>query len=164
MAGKNLLSGHKALSKRLATLAAGGAVALFLSGAAPAESAAAASQTAAPIPSGAARIWFYRDYEPYGARNMAPVSLNGAVVGYVQPEGTAFYRDVSPGQYHVAVQSIAKDIQQDADLTLAPGQQAFVKILQSNTWESGGDNAIFNNDAFYVRLMPPQIAEAEIAR
>ena len=48
--------------------------------------------------------------------------------------------------------------------TSAPGQQAFVKIVGTNTWDAGGDNQIYSRDIFYARLMPPQIAQAEITR
>jgi hypothetical protein len=149
---------------RLRNWAASSAVALLLSGAYPLAGTPAAAQVASAVPPGAARIWFYRDYEPYGARNMAPVSLNGALVGYAQPEGSVFYRDVSPGRYHVTVGSQGQDVNQDAWVDLAPGQQAFVKVLGTNTWDAGGDNQIYSQDTYYARLMPPQIAEAEIAR
>ena len=96
MVGKNFLS------MRLRRWAANCAIALLLSGAYPLAATPAAAQVASPMPPGTARIWFYRDYAPYSTRNIAPVTLNGAVMGYSQPEGGAFYRDVAPGRYHIA--------------------------------------------------------------
>ena len=57
-----------------------------------------------PVAPGAARIWFYRDYEPSVSLGLATVTLNGGVVGHAQPDGSAFYRDIAPGRY--AVRSI----------------------------------------------------------
>ncbi len=56
-----------------------------------------------------------------------------------------------------------QDVNQDAWIDIGPGQQAFVKIIGTNTWDAGGDNQIYSRDVFYARLMPPQIAQAEIA-
>lgn len=139
-----------------------GAIALLLAAGLPAPAAPAASAAATAVPPGAARIWFYRDYEPYGSRNFAPVSLNGALVGYSQPDGSAFYRDVAPGRYHITVASEGLDLNQARDVELGPGQQAFVKILAANHWESGGDTSMYQRDTFYITLVPPQIAEAEL--
>ena len=141
-----------------------GAVALLLVGALPVPgSSLAAPVSASPPPPGTARIWIYRDYEPYGSRNYTTVSVNGTTVGYVRPEGTVLYRDVAPGRYHITVASEGEDVNQDRWVDLAAGQQAFVKVLASTTWDAGGDKAIYTRDTFYARLVPPQIAQAELA-
>lgn len=158
MVGKNILS------KGSRSWAARCIVVLLLSGACPVIGVPALAQVASAVPPGAARIWFYRDYEPYGTRNVAPVALNGAVIGYAQPEGGAFYRDVAPGRYRVTIGEQGQDVNQDAWIDIAPGQQAFVKVVGTNTWDAGGDNQIYSHDTYYARLMPPQIAQAEIAR
>ena len=156
--------GNEPLPKRLRSWAAACATALLLSGAYPVIAASASAQVASAVPPGAARIWFYRDNAPYSARSMASVMLNGAVVGYTQSEGGAFYRDVAPGRYHIAAGTQQnEDVNQDAWIDIGPGQQAFVKIIGTNTWDAGGDNQIYSRDVFYARLMPPQIAQAEIA-
>lgn len=125
---------------------------------------AASAAVVSPGAPGAARIWFYRDYEPSVSLSLAPVSLNGTLVGYVQPDGTAFYRDVAPGRYHITVESVGRDVNQARDVELGPGQEAFVKILASDTWEStGGDISSFRRDTFYVSLVPPQLGRAELA-
>jgi len=151
-------------SKRSRNWAAGCAVALLLSGIGPGTGAPAEAQVASPVPPGAARIWFYRANEPYSARSVASVALNGAVIGYAQPEGSIFYRDVAPGRYHITTGPQGEDANQDAWVDIAPGQQAFVKIVGTNSWDTGGDNNVYSRDTFYARLMPPQIAQAEIAR
>jgi hypothetical protein len=138
------------------------ATVLSLAGCSPATTAPAVSAVLTPVPPGAARIWIYRDYEPYGSRNFAPVTLNGVLTGNASPDGSAFYRDVAPGQYHIAAVSDGTDVNQDRRVDLALGQQAFVKILSSVSWESGGDMQAYRRDTFYVSLVPPQVARTEL--
>jgi hypothetical protein len=109
---------------------------------------AASSAASAPLGPGAARIWFYRDYEPSVSLNVANVALNGARAGSVQPDGGVFYRDVAPGHYHITVESYGADVNQDKDVDLAPGQEAFVKVLASD-WISGFSG--FRRDTFMSR-------------
>jgi hypothetical protein len=116
-----------------------------------------------PVAAGAARVWFYRDFEPSVSLNLANVALNGTTVGYVQPDGSAIYRDVPAGHYHVTVVSVGTDFNQDKDVDLAPGQEAFVKILALGSWESGGEQTQYQRDTFYVSVVPPQVARAEMA-
>jgi hypothetical protein len=148
--------------RSISRCAAGCAAVLLLAGSLPATTAPAASAVLTPVPPGAARIWIYRDYEPYGSRNFAPVTLNGALTGYASPDGSAFYRDVAPGQYHIAAVSDGTDVNQDRLVNLAVGQEAFVKILSSVSWESGGDMQAYRRDTFYVSLVPPQVARTEL--
>src|SRR3954451_18033932 len=101
-------------SRRWRRSAASGAAALLLAGVHPLAVAPAAAQVASASPPGAARIWFYRNYEPYNARSFASVALNGAAIGYAQPQGGAFYRDVAPGRYHVTIGQQGEDVNQDA--------------------------------------------------
>jgi hypothetical protein len=161
---ETLMLAKRFFSKRSRNWAASGAVALLLASASAPISVPAVAQVASPVPPGAARIWFYRANEPYSARNIAPVALNGAVVGYAQPEGSVFYRDVPPGRYHITAGEQGEDVNQDAWIDVAPGQQAFVKVVGTNSWDAGGDNQIYSRDTFYARPMPPQIAQAEIAQ
>jgi hypothetical protein len=80
--------------------------------------------------------------------------------------GSVFYRDVPPGHYHIAPQSYGRDINQDKDVDVAPGQQLYCKIVSSRSWELGvgGSQSGFDRDTFYVWLMAPQVAQAAIAR
>jgi hypothetical protein len=154
---------HDLNSRSWLQRAAGGALLLLLAGCVQPVVGPAAPAASAAISAGAARIWFYREYEPSVSRNLAEVALNGKVAGYVQPDGSAFYRDVPPGRYHVTVASGGRDTNQDKEIDLPPGQEAFVKVLGSNAWESGGDTDVYSRDTFYVSLVPPQVARAELA-
>ena len=121
-----------------------------------------AAGPAAPIPPGQARIWFYRVYDPSLSRNIANVDLNGARAVSVLPGDGPAYRDVAPGIYHIAPESVGVDTNQTREVSLAAGQEAYVKILDDPTWISGGDHTAFQRDTFYAWLMPPQIARAEM--
>jgi len=117
-----------------------------------------------PIPPGQARIWFYRNWLPSESLNLANIEVNGAYFGSVE-NGGAFYRDVPPGPYHIAPQSWARDFNQDTNVALVPGQQVYVKILDLTSWASSVSvSKNFQRDSFYTRLIPPQVAQVEIAR
>jgi hypothetical protein len=116
-----------------------------------------------PIPPGQARIWFYRVYDPSLSQNLANVDLNGARMVTVSPSGPPLYRDVAPGRYHIAAETYGTDVNQTRDVALAAGQEIYVKILDDPTWVSGGDFNELRRDTFYVWLMPPQVARAEMA-
>jgi hypothetical protein len=113
-----------------------------------------------PIPPGAARIWVYRIYDPTEALNMTEVTINRAYAGYAQLGG-AFYRDVRPGHYHVVAASTGIDVNQAANVDLAAGQQAYVRVESLRSWAEGFFGDI--RDTFYARLVPPRLARAEIA-
>jgi hypothetical protein len=115
-----------------------------------------------PIPPGEARVSFYREFIPSESLNLAAVSMNDAPVGYSRLGG-AFYRNVSPGKYHVTVESWGVDVNQSADIRLAAGQEAFIRIESLRSWSSTGERVSVERDTFYARLIPPQIARAEIA-
>jgi len=115
-----------------------------------------ASYPISPIPSQAARIWFYRDASAYDGKESRLIRLNGAVVGQSQV-GDAFYRDVPPGHYHLTVDTVVTDRTQEADVDLAAGQQAYAKIMSLH-----GD-FVDGGDEFYVWLMPAEAARAAIA-
>ena len=142
--------------------AAACAGALLLSGVIVSAEAQAPATTAAAVAPGSARVWFYSDYQPYGARGYAPVALNGGLVGHVRPDGSAFYRDVPPGRYHITVVSSGMDVNQSKEVDLPPGGEAYVKILSAPDWDSGGDTSQYRRDTFYVSLVPPQIARSEL--
>jgi hypothetical protein len=116
-----------------------------------------------PVPPGQARVWFYREFIPSESLNMTAVSMNNAYVGYSRLGG-AFYRDVPPGQYHIAVASWGVDINQSANVDLAAGQEAFVKIESLRSWSSTGERNVSERDTFYARLIPPQIARADLVQ
>ena len=116
---------------------------------------------APPALAGQARIWFYRDWQPSESLNLANIDVNGSYFGSVA-NGSAFYRDVPAGHYHIAPVSYNRDFNQDKDVDLAPGQQLYVKILSSQSWDGACRDCV--RDTFYAWLIPPQVAQGEIAR
>ena len=117
---------------------------------------------APPVQAGQARIWFYRSLEPYGSLNLARIDMNGSYVG---ANGSAFNRDDPPGHYHIAPESFGRDVNQDANVDLTPGQQVYIKIVSLESWGtsvSSCKNCV--RDAFYAWLIPPDVAQVEIAR
>ncbi len=119
---------------------------------------------APPVPAGQARVWFYRPYEPYESLNLARIDMNDSYIGDVA-NGSAFYRDVSPGHYHIAPVSFGRDFNQDKDVDLAPGQQLYVKIVSLESWGvSVSGSRKIQRDTFYAWLIPTEVAQVEIAR
>ena len=116
-----------------------------------------------PIPSGAARIWFYRAYEPHETLARPYVRLNEQVVGISEPGG-AFYRDVPPARYAITVDTAGRDVNQFAEIDLAAGQQVYAKVLSLRSWLADDCLACGGCDTFYVRLMPAQAARPAIDR
>jgi hypothetical protein len=117
---------------------------------------------AVPVPAGQARIWFYRDWLPSESLNLANIDVNGGYFGSVA-NGSAFYRDIAPGHYHIAPVSYGRDFNQDREVDLAPGQQLYVKIVSLRSWVEGF-SVNFQRDTFYAWLIPPEVAQIEIAR
>jgi hypothetical protein len=77
----------------------------------------------------------------------------------------AFYRDVPLGPYHIAPESFGRDCNQYRHVDLSPDQQLYVKIVSLDSCGmsvSGCMNCA--RDAFYAWVIPPEIAQAEIAR
>jgi hypothetical protein len=113
-----------------------------------------------PIPPGSARIWFYRVYDPTKTKGRPYIFMNGAIVG-ISEQGYAFYRDVLAGLYHVSVESYGRDLFQFRDVALVAGRQAYVKILSLRSLVESGRE--FSRDTFYVLIVPPTFAQAEIS-
>jgi hypothetical protein len=127
-----------------------------------AQPAATASVAVPAIPAGEARIWFYRDYEPYAGKGFPAVAANGGFVGQAELGG-AFYRDVPPGPYHITVQTFGIDVNQAANFTLAPMQEAYVKIVSNPEWVSYGVETEIERPTFYAWLIPSEAARADVA-
>jgi hypothetical protein len=116
--------------------------------------------TAMPL-AGQGRIWFYRDWQPSESLNLANIDVNGSYFGSVA-NGGAFYRDLPAGHYHISPVSYNRDFNQEKDVDLAVGQELYVKILSSQSWDGACRDCV--RDTFYVWLIPPQIAQGEIVR
>ncbi len=121
------------------------------------------SVTIPPIPPGEGRVWVYRSYDPSESLNMTQVTMNGVYAGYSQLGG-AFYRDLPPGIYHVAVDSYGRDFDQSTNIALVPGQQVYIKIELLRSWSSFGLRTEIGRDTFYARQIPTELAEAEIGQ
>jgi hypothetical protein len=149
-----------------------GAATLLLATAACSQLPTTASVAIPPIPAGEARVWFYRPIDLYDSLNTPYIRMNDAIVAISQPQG-ASYRDVPAGQYRIAVDSYGKDFNQDQDVALVAGQELYVKVVSLREWaaggaggggEMGGGGGSYNKDTFYVWLMPPEVARADVAR
>ena len=126
----------------------------------------AGAYLATPIPPGMARIWFYRDLNPNDVLAEAYIRLNGAVAG-VSVAGGAFYRDVPPGRYHIHVDSYVDDRHNDGDVALAPGTEAYAKVLPLENYVQGGGGDAgggYRRNSFVVWLYPPEAARPAVAR
>jgi hypothetical protein len=142
------------------------AVLLLLSAAAVAQPPAAPYLNAAPPP-GMARIWFFRDLNPNETLAMAYIRLNGAAAG-VSEAGGAFYRDVVPGRYHISVDSYVEDRHNEADVSLAPGMEAYARVLPFDDIVQGGGGrgsggGGYRRNTFVVWLYPPEVGRAAVA-
>jgi len=116
-----------------------------------------------PVPAGAARLWFYRDGGPREPQERPYLRLNGQIAGISEPNGV-FYRDVAPGHYAVTVDSYLNTYaNQFADLDLAAGQEAYVKVLSQGQWV-GGEVGGSDVENFYTRVIPAEAARADAAR
>ena len=145
-----------------------GALLLLLALAACASPPPTASVSIPPIPAGAARVWFYRPVDAYDSLSTPYIRMNDAIVGVSLPNG-ASYRDVAAGQYHISVDSYLGSPQQDQNVTLAPGQEVYVKVISQRSWIQGGSGSgegaggDYTKDTFYVFLIPPEVARADVA-
>jgi len=146
---------------------AAAAILLLLSAAAVAQPPAGPDLNAAP-PLGMARIWFFRDLNPNETLAMAYIRLNGKVAG-VSEAGGAFYRDVAPGRYHISVDSYVADRHNEADVALAPGMEAYARVLPFDDivrggGGRGGGGGGYRRNTFVVWLYPPEVGRAAVAR
>jgi hypothetical protein len=114
-----------------------------------------------PVPAGAARIWFYRNDEPYAGKGRPAIAANGGYVGIAELGGV-FYRDVPPGHYHISVETNGVDFNQTTNLDLAPDQEAYVKIVSNPSWVSG-TLSNYERPTFYAWHIPNQLAQADVA-
>ena len=123
------------------------------------------------IPAGEARVWFYRPVDAYDSLSTPYIRMNDAIVGISLPNG-ASYRDVAAGRYHIAIDSYLDSPQQDLNVSLAPGQEVYAKVISQRSWiqgggggsgDSGGGGGDYSKDTFYVWLIPPEVARADVA-
>jgi hypothetical protein len=116
------------------------------------------SAAAVPVPSDRARVYVYRDLNPYDTTEWTAVSLNGKKIGNNAP-GTVFYRDVLPGTYEIEVRSDQLYPNQFKTVTLAPGSTVFAKIQEVRHW---GTNFGTGGATFVVTIADPAVGYNEI--
>ncbi len=114
----------------------------------------------APLQGNVARVYFYRDYEPYESLSQPWIYLNGNRVGASIPGGI-FYRDVAPGPYEITVDTTGNYNNQFKAVTLQAGETLYVKIESLRNWYDG---AHFTHDTFYVALIGPRLAQVEVGQ
>ena len=114
-----------------------------------------------PLAAGAARIFLYRDNEPYESLDWVPVTFNGREVGAVGP-GLFFYRDVAPGTYSIDV--ITQSLWPDQARTVAAraGETIYAKVgvLRNSAASDNSDQPV---PTFAVDIMDPALARDEMS-
>ena len=117
------------------------------------------------VPPDRARIYFYRDYEPYESLALTDLFLNGATAGVSRP-GVVFYRDVAPGTYDIAVYSVGALPNADKHVALKAGDTVYAKVESLHAWfggGGGGEGGGYDPDTFVVMLIDPAQAQRELA-
>ncbi|HTZ76976.1 MAG TPA: DUF2846 domain-containing protein [Stellaceae bacterium] len=127
-------------------------------GTVPSASFSRVAESTAAIPAGEARIYFYRDYEPYESLARPALYLNGEMVGKSEPGGVS-YRDVAPGAYRIKVASQGLYWHPTKTVTLAAGEVAYAKVESLASADSGE----FTRDTFVVVLTAKPEAARQIA-
>jgi hypothetical protein len=117
-----------------------------------------ASQAAAPLPPGMARVWVLRQPTPPGGNVAAAdpmVFVNGAPLAK-SAAGTVFFHDFQPGAYRFTVQPFGTPADLVDTLQLTAGMQAYVQVQAVPNWEMGSAGGA----SFTVLSMSPQDAQA----
>ncbi len=117
------------------------------------------AQTIPAVPAGEARVYFFRDYEPYESLARPWIYLNGQKAGVSEPGGV-YYRDVQPGTYQIKVDSQGLYWNQFKTVTLAAGDVEYVKIESLRSWDESDQS---DRDTFVVALIGPPVAQRQIA-
>jgi hypothetical protein len=132
---------------------AAGAAALFAAAAFTTvpEVLAATPDQAPPVAPGQARVWFLRQLLPGTQFHPPMIYVNGAPIG-TSVEGTAFYRDFTPGQYAFDAENCIPQPRSGQLMTLQPNTQYLLEVTsdENGAWDC-------NPPQFsYLRQVPPQ--------
>lgn len=115
-----------------------------------------------PVGADRARLFIYRDYEPYESLARPYLYLNGQRIGISEPGGVLF-RDVVPGTYLISVDSVGVYPNQFKTLAMRAGETYYAKITSLRSWMSGGgliDD--YEADTFVVALVDAEQGRREI--
>jgi len=131
-------------------------IALLLAGCAPETPRA----TTPPLAPGLARVWFLRQSDPTGGNIYAsqPIVYVDRTPLVTIQQGTAFFRDFSPGRYRLSAQAVggATYAGQHDILHLDPGTETYVQVIAVGNWELGSPVGGYS---FAVLPMSPNLAK-----
>ena len=92
---------------------------------------AASPDQAPPIPAGLARLWFVRALNPGSAMNAPMLYANGAPLG-ISSQGTAFFRNLAPGTYVIAVANCQPGAQRSLTVPIDAGNDFALQVQQDD--------------------------------
>ena len=124
-----------------------------------------ASAAVPPIPPGEARVWFYREFIPSESLNMTEVRMNGAYARLFAAGRRLLPRRPGPASITITVASWGVDVEPIRRCRPCRGPGGIHQ--ESNRCAAGrscGERNGAARDTFYARLIPPQIARAEITQ
>jgi hypothetical protein len=110
-----------------------------------------------------ARIYFYREYEPYESLTQAYLYLNGQPVAVSVPGGVS-YRDVAPATYTLSAWTQGDFPNASKTVVARAGDTFYAKIESLRAWQSGGGDPSYERDTFIVTLVDPAQAHRDLAR
>jgi len=116
-----------------------------------------------PPADGMARIYFYREYEPYESLTQAYLYLNGQRVAVSVPGGVS-YRDVAPATYAISAWTQGDFPNASKTIAARAGDIVYAKIESLRAWQSGGGDPSYERDTFIVTLVDPAQAHRDLAR
>lgn len=114
-----------------------------------------------PVPADRARIFLYRDYEPYDSMQRPYITLNGQPAVISEPGGVS-YRDVTPGTYVISVPYSGPYVNKDKTVTVGGGQTVYAKI-ETLLYEANTTLVDYQPDTFVVVLVDPADGQRDIA-
>ena len=126
---------------------------------------AVAAVIAGGPPQGYARIWVYREDEPYVSLDRPYVRFNGAIVAisdWAVPSIATWH----PADITSPSNSVGSDENQFVEVGAAAGQQIYIEVQVLQYWacEGYGMHSHWCAPTFYTRLQSPQVGAAAIAR
>ena len=97
---------------------------------------AATPDQAPPVPAGQSRVWFLHELLPGTAFHAPMIYVNGAPIAK-SAEGTAFYRDFTPGHYVFSVENCLAYQGTSQTMDLGPNTQFALKVTsdENSNWD-----------------------------